>query len=223
MCLTQCLVSHDFCASVDATAVCVSLDDRGTATPDDDLSYCLPGCKLGTQPGAADKCRGRSDLVCTESLVGSGTGYCRPACRSDIDCAPLFCDLGTGLCGDAARTGTPIGSSCDPQQPQCSGACIAQGTAFTECSGVCSFGTEGCGQNGDPPLDYFCAVAAAAGAGDGDLGYCAKLCDCDSDCAASSGVCEPEADLVAKAGHKGFCAPPLGPTGKPTSHLPCAP
>ena len=222
MCLTQCLVAHDFCSAVDATAQCIVLDDRGTATTSDDLAYCLPGCKIGTQPDGADKCRGRADLVCTQALAGSVDGYCRPACRSDIDCAPLFCDLATGLCADSAPTGPAIGSACDPSNSQCPGGCIAQENQYTECSGVCSFGTEGCGRNGDPPYDALCAIGAATSAGEGDLGYCAKLCDCNDDCARTDAVCEPRPDLKKTTGRAGLCGPKLTTTGKASPNLPCA-
>ena len=223
MCLAQCLVEHDFCAAVDATAKCIVLDDGGTASTSDDLAYCLPGCKLGVQPGAADKCRGRSDLVCTEYPAGAGSGYCRPSCRSDIDCAPRSCDLSTGLCADSARSGDPIGAACNLNASQCAGGCTAQGSTYSECSGVCSFGTEGCGQKTDPPLDYFCAIGATTASGPGDLGYCAKLCNCDTDCGRTDAVCKPEADLLTKAGKHGFCAPKTTPSGSATPHLPCTP
>ena len=228
MCLAECLVAHDFCAAVDATAQCVVLDDGGTATTEDDVAYCLPGCKLGKQPDSADKCRGRLDLVCTEGVTGSGSGYCRPSCRADIDCAPRFCDLGTGLCADSAPTGDPIGTTCDPNASKCAGGCIAQGNrVFRVQRGLRASSPQatsaeyvGCG-NSAVPLDYYCAIGATTTSGPGDLGYCAKLCDCDADCATANAVCEPGADLMNKAGRPGFCAPPLATNGKPTLHIPC--
>lgn len=223
MCLTRCLVDHNFCSSVDATAKCIVFDDAGTPATSDDLAYCLPGCKLGTQPSAADKCRGRVDLACNEDPVGAGAGYCRPACRSDVDCAPRVCDLKTGLCGDAAPSGDPIGAACDPNNSQCAGGCVPQGTSYAECGGVCSYDTEGCGQKGDPPLDYWCSIAAAKGSGPGDLGYCAKLCDCDTDCQRADAVCEPQSDLMTKAGRHGVCGSKTLPSGAARANLPCTP
>jgi hypothetical protein len=106
---------------------------------------------LGTQPNEADKCRGRLDVVCAEAPAGSGTGYCRPACRGDLDCGSRFCNLATGLCADRAAAGDEIGAECDPDATAatCAGACIEHGTTYAECSGVCSYGTPGCGQAGD--------------------------------------------------------------------------
>ncbi len=222
MCLQQCIVAHDFCTSVDATAQCVVLDDKGTADTSDDLSYCMPGCKIGKQPASADKCRGRVDLVCSETPVGSGAGYCRPACRNDVDCAPRKCDLRTGLCGDATPSGDPIGIACAPGSATCAAACYAASDTFDECSGVCSYGTEGCGQTTFPPLDFFCAIPVAAGSGPGDLGYCAKLCDCDDDCGRQDAVCEAESSLVSSAGRHGYCASKALPTGGTRTGLPCA-
>jgi hypothetical protein len=223
MCLARCLVDHNFCTAVDATAKCIVFDDAGTPMTSDDLAYCLPGCKLGNQPSEADKCRGRVDLACNEDPVGAGAGYCRPACRSDIDCAPRVCDLKTGLCGDAAPSGDPIGAACDPNDSRCAGGCVPQGRSYAECGGVCSYDTEGCGQKGDPPLDYWCSIAAAKGSGPGDLGYCAKLCDCDGDCQRADAVCEPRSDLMAKAGRHGVCGSTTLPSGAARPSLPCTP
>src|SRR5258708_7237343 len=130
----------------------VVLYDGGTPSdPADDISYCLPGCKHGTQPNELDKCRGRIDLVCSESAAGSASGYCRPACRSNIDCGARVCDLKTGLCGDGPATGDPIGASCDVTASTCGGGCIEHGGAFNECSGVCRHGPAGGGQTNTAP------------------------------------------------------------------------
>jgi hypothetical protein len=224
MCLSRCAVGHEeLCSSVDATARCLVVDDKGTADTSDDLAYCLPGCTLGDQPASADKCRGRVDLVCTASTTGGKTGYCSPSCRSNLDCAPRFCDLGTGLCADSAPSGDPIGASCDPKSSKCAGGCVQQGTSFYECTGLCSYGTQGCGQNDAPPLDYYCSIGANSVTGDGDLGYCAKLCDCDADCNRPDAICEAQSDLVTRAGRQGMCVSKLaakGPQGTGISSCP---
>jgi hypothetical protein len=221
MCLQKCTAAHSFCQEVDATAKCIALDDRGTADPSDDLSYCMPGCTLGEQPAKSDKCRGRSDLVCTEYPAGASTGYCRPSCRSDFDCKPRFCDLSTGLCSDGARSGDGIGAACDLRASHCAGGCISQGASFSECSGVCSYGTVGCGDNGELPIDYYCAIAATDGSGPGDLGYCTRLCDCDDNCARPDAVCEPHPELFSKSARHGYCASKLTPAGSARPSLPC--
>ena len=221
MCLSRCVVGHpELCASVDATAKCIVLDDLGTADTSDDLAYCLPGCKIGKQPDEADKCRARSDVVCTEYPAGAGAGYCRPACRSDIDCSPRFCDLGTGLCTDSAPSGDQIGSNCSSTSGHCAGGCIDQ-NPLSECSGVCSFGTQGCGQNGNPPLDYYCAISATSSSVTGDLGYCARLCDCDGDCKRADMVCQAQHDLIAKAGRQGVCVPKATTAGGTRTGIAC--
>jgi hypothetical protein len=220
MCLSRCLTDHNFCNEVDATAKCIVLDDAGTTSTADDVSYCMPGCNIGDQPAAADKCRGRVDLVCTESPAGAGSGYCRPACRSDTDCAPRACDLGTGLCGDSAPSGDAIGASCDQAGSRCAGGCITQDKGYTECSGVCGFDTPSCGQKTEPYI-YYCAIGAAAKAAGGDLGYCAKLCDCDGDCARTDAVCESQSGLFARTGHHGFCASKTTSSGAARTGLPC--
>jgi hypothetical protein len=220
MCLQQCRVDHSTCKSVDATSLCIPLDDMGTPDTSDDLAYCMPGCKLGDQPATADKCRGRADLVCTEFPTGAGAGYCRPACRRDLDCAPRSCDLETGLCADAPRAGSAIGATCNDNSA-CNGGCIDQGPSFSMCSGVCSYDTDGCNQGNQFPFDYFCAITAATGTGGGDLGYCAKLCDCDDDCKRSDAVCAPQHDLIARAGRQGMCSSKLTSAGAPRTGIAC--
>ncbi len=225
ICLARCLPEHDFCSDLDARSKCIVLADGGTPSNTlDDVAYCLPGCELGTQPNELDKCRGRIDLVCAESPAGSGVGFCRPACRSDLDCARRHCDLGTGLCSDDAQTGDPIGAPCNPGPTvsSCAGGCLDHGTTFAECSGVCSFGMAGCGQESqEAPLDYFCTLDPTVGSGNGDLGYCAKLCDCDDDCGRSDAVCEPSDSLPAGTGRTGVCGPTTYTSGDPRPNTPC--
>lgn len=227
ICLARCLPEHDFCKELDARSRCIVLYDGGTASDKlDDVAYCLPGCELGTQPNDEDKCRGRIDLVCAEAPAGSGVGFCRPACRSDVDCGERHCDLGTGLCGDKAFTGGEIGDACSgPQASTCAGGCIDHGSSYSECSGVCRYGTPGCGQEEqDAPLDYdyFCYLdPTSSGAGEGDLGYCAKLCDCDDDCGRKDAVCEPRSSLVDSSGRAGVCGSRTYANGDPRAHTPC--
>jgi len=225
MCLARCLPDHDFCKGLDALSTCIVVDNGGTpGVTTDDLAYCMPGCTLGTQATELDKCRGRSDLACTEKQAGSSSGYCRPACRSDLDCRPRFCDLSTGLCGDSASTGDGIGASCTESAATstCSGGCIALQAGYSECSGVCRYATPGCGQvNTDTQLDYYCLHKSADIVGDGDLGYCARLCDCDADCQRSDAVCEPKSELLALAGRKGVCGSKLLSSGALRKNIPC--
>jgi hypothetical protein len=225
MCLARCLMEHDFCQGLDALSKCVVVDDLGTpADRLDDIAFCMPGCSLGTQANELDKCRGRSDLACVATTKGSNTGYCRPVCRSDIDCGNRFCDLSTGLCGNDESKGDPIGASCESEAnaSTCTGACLSLNDDYSECSGVCRFGSPGCGQeNTDSQLDYYCLRESAAGVGDGDLGYCAKLCDCDDECDRVDAVCEPNSSLESLAGRSGVCGPKQLPSGANRQNLPC--
>ncbi len=211
------------CAAADPGTECVVLDDRGTTSATDDAAFCLPTCKQGNPATNDDKCRGRIDLVCSEDTAGTGIGYCRPACRSDIDCGARRCDLRTGLCGDVAPTGDPIGSTCDPAMPKCAGGCIDHGASYAECSGVCRYGTPGCGQAtaGGPPFDYYCYLDPSGKGGDGDLGYCTKVCDCNDNCGRADAVCEPQPDLMTATGRKGVCASKVFASGGARPSLPC--
>lgn len=222
LCLARCVFGHDFCNAVDARAKCVVLDDRGTPSPDDDVSYCMPGCAIGVSKDP-DKCRSREDLVCTEGTLGSGVGYCRPACRNDTDCKPRYCDIATGLCGDTAPSGDPIGADCMPTNSTCAGGCFTNVGNYNECSGVCSYGEPGgCGQaRTSPPYDFFCYVDGAIGAGAGDLGYCSRVCNCDGDCGRPDAVCEPTPDLTGKTGRSGVCGSKTFANGTPRKNIPC--
>jgi hypothetical protein len=225
ICLAKCIPEHDFCKGLDARSKCIVLYDGGTPSDKlDDVTYCLPGCETGTQPNELDKCRRRADLVCAEAPAGAGVGFCRPACRSDVDCGSRFCDLGTGLCGDQPQPGGEIGSVCNQGSDStvCAGGCIDLGSSHAECSGVCSYGTAGCGQETeDGPLDYFCFHGPAAGSGEGDLGYCARLCDCDDDCERDDSVCEPRDALPESTRRAGVCSPTTYPNGDPRPNTPC--
>lgn len=224
MCLARCLPDHDFCQGLDARSSCVVLSDSGTPQDRaDDIAYCLPGCTIGTQPNELDKCRGRVDLVCSESALGSGVGFCIPACRSDRDCPARSCNLRTGLCSDRAPGGDAIGAACDSNDSDsCSGGCIPHGGGYAECSGVCSYGTVGCGQDESSlPLAYYCYLDPATASGNGDLGYCAKLCDCDDNCGRSDAVCEPRPTLTSKTGRNGVCGSKTYSNGMPRKNTPC--
>jgi hypothetical protein len=180
------------------------------------------GCKINDAKDP-DKCRSRDDLVCFERVLGSGIGYCKPACRKDSDCSPRFCDLGTGLCADAPRTGDAIGALCDPANDTCAGVCHQYSGGYTECTGICSYGEPGaCGQTRtSPPYDYFCYTEDALKSGPGDLGLCAKTCGCDDDCGRPDQVCEPNSALVAKTGRQGICGSKAFANGTLRTSHPC--
>jgi len=207
-CVADCARDESVCEALDADTTCVLLDDGGTASVLDDVAFCLQKCTLGPAAKSDDKCRARVDQVCSEGVAGSGEGYCRPACRSDIDCAERRCDLRTGLCSDEAPSGDAIGSACDPAASTCAGGCIDHGSNWAECSGVCRLNTPGCGQqvSSGPPYDFWCYLDPSNVGGDGDLGYCTHVCDCDDDCAREDAVCEPNKSLANDTGRAGLCA-----------------
>ena len=223
LCTLDCAKDHGGCEKADPGSTCVVLDDRGTDDASDDIAVCFPTCKLGDPTLEDDKCRGRDDLVCAERTAGTGLGYCRPACRADQDCGERRCDLSTGLCGSKAPSGDPIGAKCDLAAPACQGGCIDHGSGYAECSGVCSFGTPGCGQQpaAGPPYDYLCLLDPSNHGGKGDLGYCTQLCDCDDDCGRADAVCQPRDTLEVESGRKGVCGSVTYASGAARPNLPC--
>jgi hypothetical protein len=217
LCVSPCTDDGDCSEHDDASCVTLFRGESG------DVSYCLPGCSIGDPEKNDDKCRGRVDLVCSEAPAGSGSGYCRPACRSDLDCAPRICNPRTGLCGDSAPQGDPIGAACDPNASECAGGCIAHGGGFSECSSVCSVGTPSCGQPNasSPPFDFYCYLEPVTNSGQGDLGYCSRLCDCNDDCDRPDAVCEPKSKLESETQRRGVCSPRTFASGAERPNLPC--
>lgn len=219
------------CAQYDPGSVCLQ------TSPTTGAALCFEGCTVGSSD--ANKCHGRSDVACEQAVDTGGnpvTGddYCAPACRGDFDCKGRKCDLGSGVCADTT-TGTgklPIGSKCTPGATvdQCTGICLQLSdgsTTYPTCSGVCTVGQLGCNQ--DPsstaPPDSACGFAATDTATTGDSGFCAQLCDCDSQCRFPGFICQtlPSA-AVSSLGRSGQCTPATDPaTGMALPHLPtCA-
>jgi hypothetical protein len=228
LCVVDCATDATACTSVDPLSVCVSFSSAGGP------AYCLEGCTVGPSGGTA-KCHDRPDFACDDSTgPGGGDGICVPVCRGDFDCGGRKCDLGSGFCNDApAVSGTlPLGSDCDPSAvtTTCAGVCVpldSSGKAGM-CSGLCSLGTVGCGD--DPsstaPLHAECLFdATALGLGStGDIGLCGVLCDCDSECTASGRVCRPvPAADQGVSGRAGYCGGAVDPTGAPNDHIAACP
>jgi hypothetical protein len=223
LCVLDCQANPSVCEKADPGTTCVVLAANGTDDTSDDTALCLPKCTLGDPAPNDDKCRGRIDLVCSEQTAGTGLGYCRPACRSDLDCGARVCDLRTGLCADSAPAGDPIGSACNPAEPTCAGGCVDHGSDWAECSGVCRLNTPGCGQESasGPPYDFWCFLDPSNRGGEGDLGYCTRVCDCNDDCDRADAVCEPRKSLTPDTGRKGVCASKLFASGGARPSLPC--
>ena len=57
--------------------------------------------------------------------------------------------------------------------------------------------------------------------GEGDLGYCARVCDCDDDCGRADAVCEPQGSVAEETGRQGVCASAVFASGAMRSNFPC--
>jgi len=226
------------CSGDGGQATCAQYDPGATCLlASDTQAFCFEGCTVGSQD--ANKCHGRSDMACNQATDSTGapvTGddYCAPACRGDFDCKGRKCDLASGLCVDTT-TGTgklPLGSQCTPgaKVDQCTGVCIqfTDGTStYPTCSGLCTLGQLGCDQ--DPsstaPPDSVCNLPISATATVGDSGFCAQLCDCDSQCRFPGFICQtlPTA-AVSSLGRSGQCTPAIdSTTGMALPHIPTCP
>lgn len=172
---------------------------------------CLLTCPDEREPlsGEFDPalCHGRQELACTTA------GACRPQCHSDAECGSRSCSLDTGLCMDEPPTGLPIGSECVEQIPDdCDGWCI-KGI----CTADCTWGTArrpgGCGSEPSGPQDAACVSRLVGGwetTSWGDIGLCAQLCDCASDCRHPDLKCRQMDEYPDVFGREGVCAPDTG-------------
>jgi hypothetical protein len=224
-CTADCAKDASICTNLDAASTCRTFDDKGTpGSTSDDIAYCTRGCTTGT-PSGIEKCFHRPDVACIALGALTTNGSCIPACRNDADCAPRFCDLASGLCADGARKGTEIGSACSASSADtCSGLCRVSGS-FGMCSGFCSNGYAGCGDDTSSPLEHFCVFPQTSGGGwnGGDFGFCGKLCDCNDDCKRSDAVCVALPAAQASAtGRKGACRAAIA-GGDPITGIACAP
>lgn len=222
VCTADCSINPDVCLGIDKNSLCVTFNASGS------VAFCLQTCTLGTPASGVIKCLGRSDMGCTDAGFGDGSGYCSPACRGDFDCSGRACDLSTGLCTEASKiVGTkPIGSPCDPNSVTevCKGGfCLSMPDGNGMCSGFCTLGTAGCGE--DPTatkLDAYCLFTFDPALTDvGDQGYCGQLCDCDADCRFTGSVCAPDATLQRSSGRAGYCTPKTATNGSTVAGTPC--
>ncbi|HEX4473743.1 MAG TPA: hypothetical protein VH142_01625 [Polyangiaceae bacterium] len=222
--------AEDSCAQYDQGSICLQTSDTA--------AYCFESCTIGSSD--ANKCHARSDMACNQPLdstgaPASGPGYCSPTCRGDFDCKGRKCDLSSGLCVDTtAGTGKlPIGSKCTPGATvdQCTGACIQflgvdGGSTLPICTGVCSLGQLGCDQdpNSTAAPDSACDIPVTDTATTGDSGFCAQLCDCDSQCRFPGFICQtlPSA-AVSALGRSGQCTPATDSTGAALPHIATCP
>jgi hypothetical protein len=213
ICTLDCTSDPGACAKVDAIGFCVALSTTSTR------NYCVPGCLVGPPQPGDDKCRSRPDVACEEDPTNPGIGYCVPTCRGDTDCGSRACDTATGYCTSVAPKGAGAGAACT-SDANCAGFCAGFTPDYLFCTGFCDYGQPGCGQG--QPYDSFCLLDDGTGPTPsdlGDLGLCAKLCDCDKDCGRADAMCTAlPAHWRSTTGRAGYCVPKAaadagGPTG----------
>jgi hypothetical protein len=153
------------------------------------------------------------------------TPACAPLCSHDSDCETgMYCNSKTGLCSAQAAVGKNLGETCtlpvDGGTEECKGHC----TEFSDapgpfCTEPCVMGADAqCGWAGDTsgtPAPGICifgygVVADNGGPGNGDLGFCAPLCDCNAQCAVSGWICQAwgGAGWATYTMRAGFCTAP---------------
>jgi hypothetical protein len=207
------------CQAKDPNSFCVAFDRVGT------IAWCLEGCVGGPIVVGETKCHSRKNVACDAS-----SGFCTPTCRGDFECGTRKCDPRSGLCVDASSIPANLGglgAKCDPTSTTrtCQGHCIKLGDTEGMCSSFCTFGQLGCGV--DPtstaPDNGYCFLSPDPNFDNGDLAFCAQLCDCDGDCLDPDLICNPVASNFGLP-RAGVCNPKIdSATGAPNSNIQCKP
>jgi len=209
------VTAESACAQVDPNATCLQVSPT--------QGYCWELCTIGAVPSSEIKCHNRRDMGCYDP-DGTGTGYCKPACRGDFDCAGRKCDLSEGICVDSipAAKNLPLGSKCDPNADSdpCQGTCIGISDGDSSatpsvgfCSGLCKLGEIACGvdPSSKAAIQADCLFGPDQNADLGDLGFCAQLCDCNDDCKDPDFICSTlPTQLSSQLGRAGGCNPKAG-------------
>ena len=168
-------------------------------------------CEDSGECGANQLCS--NDGVCGDIVTG-----CLPTCGGDFDCGQnQYCDFASGFCVDTKPTGRPIGAACNPKATteQCDGFCVETNDAGTQgkCEAFCSLsqGLIGCGWDGTGQAEAACLfgtiLSPPGDYGNGDLGICGKLCDCNDQCEIPDEFCIDDLDGAVSAiwGRNGYC------------------
>jgi hypothetical protein len=161
---------------------------------------------------------------------------CQPQCGGDLDCAPGFCNPRTGMCTTTPATGKSIGDACTPAgdggTEECKGRCYGFSDAPGNfCSQLCTFGAdlqcEWDGPTSGPApgicMFGFSAVSDNGGPGNGDMGLCAPLCDCNDDCKVDGWICSGawHSSWSQYTQRAGLCLPAQDAEGGIDPGMPC--
>jgi hypothetical protein len=224
-CVGRCDDSTEPCGDFE-NAVCVQVadtDDQESSSTSRDTALCLERCTVGGGP--ASECHAREQVACASLEAEGSAGFCRPLCSTDDDC-PIACDPKHGVCTDtpvvdadfALRCTPPLGAYDDSDggtdqadAGTCAGVCVKVNDSPSICTRACSFGDASeCGPATFGQRRGGCLFAEAEGSF-GDLGYCAELCDCSTDCIEPTFVCDAfdDQDLEAAFERKGVCIDPM--------------
>lgn len=165
----------------------------------------------GTDCGPPNYDCPKGEACATDNKCHPVIPACVPRCNADADCGTgLKCNADTGLCTAGAISGKEVGEACTPSDggnDECKGRCLNFGDDLRICSAACTLGSQAnCGWTGTGPAPAFCLFGSSAG-GDqsdwGDQGFCADLCNCNSDCA-SGLVCIDFGTSAAAQSNKNF-------------------
>jgi hypothetical protein len=90
------------------------------------------------------------------------------------------------------------------------------------CSGFCKLGEPGCGNipTSSAKPQAYCLFGTDMNADRDDLGFCAELCDCNSDCKNPDFICTTVMGLAAQIGRAGACGPKNTGTGGTSTGIP---
>lgn len=190
-CSVPCAVSED-CASQGEGSFCRE------GLVDGPVAFCTLPCQ-GSAP-EAEKCEGRSDLICFANP--GATGGCNYYCNQDADCQAGRCDYASGQCllelSPAVRTA--IGTACEVEGAfTCEGFCAGDPDRRMLCLHGCRVGSI-CGGS-----DQNVCVPVLEGLRPGDQGLCERGCSSSSDCVEGLTECAATGFMLPSGQPRGGC------------------
>jgi hypothetical protein len=187
------------CAAFDPNALCAGR--IGSAR------YCLEGCTPGTPKYSSissgmpvGKCHARNEMSCGKVTNGA---VCFPECNDDAACGGGSCQASNGLCSKSPDdvSWSQIGQ---PETGGCASGIISGPSGF--CTAICTIGVvPSCKWTGPGARANAACLRGPTVTGQGDLGECVELCDCDDDCHAPFKCTAFTGTLPMDTGRKGTC------------------
>jgi hypothetical protein len=146
------------------------------------------------------KCHGRNEMGCHTAANG---GVCFPSCNDDSACPGAYCQPANGVCTKVA-SGSAWSEIGQPEAAGCHSGVVSGPGGF--CTASCTLGVvPTCKWPGPGTKANAACLRGPASPGQGDLGECVQLCDCDNDCHAALTCTALGGSFPMSTGRMGAC------------------